>query len=173
MHVLVAAASRHGSTTEIATAIGDQLTRSGFRADVLPLKDVSSLDDYDAVVLGCAVYVGRWLAEAVDFVEAHAATLSDKPVWLFSSGPLGHPEPMPRGDPEGISEISERIGARGHRTFSGRIDRGRLSLGEKIIVGVVRAPEGDFRDWPAITSWAAGIAQELGRIAKASRSQLD
>ena len=164
MQVLVAYASKHGSTAEIAQAIADELQTAHLEADVQHVADIDRLAAYDAVVLGSAVYVGRWLPEAVAFVEAHGATLADRPVWFFSSGPIGEPEPMPRGDPEGITEMSKKVGVREHRVLAGRIDRADLSLGEKMIVRVVRAPEGDFRDWPAVGAYAHQIAAELGAL---------
>jgi menaquinone-dependent protoporphyrinogen oxidase len=162
MQLLVAYASKHGSTAEMAEAIGLELETAGHDVDVKPMADVDRLGGYDAVVLGSAVYVGRWLPEATSFVEANAASLGEKPVWLFSSGPVGEPEPKPVGDPEGLSEISDRIKPRHHRVLPGKIDRSTLSFGEKVITSVVRAPEGDFRDWPAISEYAREIAAELG-----------
>jgi menaquinone-dependent protoporphyrinogen oxidase len=163
MRVLVAAASKHGSTHEMGEVIGAELTQAGLTVDVMALEAVTELSDYDAVVLGSGVYVGRWLPEAAEFVRAHAASLGEMPVWLFSSGPLGSPEPMPKGEPEEVSRLVESIGAREHRVFTGRLDREALGLGEKVIVSVVRAPYGDFRDWDGLRDWAASIGHDLHR----------
>jgi len=92
MRVLVTAASRHGSTAEIAEAIATGLTRRGADAEAIPIDEVDGLEGFDAVVLGSAIYMGRWLKPARKFAEAHAAELSQRPVWLFSSGPLGDGE---------------------------------------------------------------------------------
>ena len=163
MRVLVAAASRHGSTTEMAEAIGRTLSAAGLCADVRPIEEVSGLAGYDAAVLGSGIYVGRWLPQASEFVRAHAASLGELPVWMFSSGPLGSPKPMPEGEPEEAAELARSIDAREHRVFSGKLDRSRLGLGEKIITNVVRAPEGDFRPWKEIEEWAKGVAGALAR----------
>src|SRR5581483_8068768 len=88
MTVLVTAASRHGGTAEIAAAIGRVLRERGVVADVVPVEDVDSLAEYDAVVLGSGVYVGRWLESARTFVDRHGNDLAARPVWLFSSGPI-------------------------------------------------------------------------------------
>jgi menaquinone-dependent protoporphyrinogen oxidase len=99
MRVLVAAASRHGATTEIAEAIARGLAQRGVEADARPAEGIESIDGYDAVVAGSAVYVGHWLEPARQMIEAHAAALAARPVWLFSSGPLGPPEALkPEGD---------------------------------------------------------------------------
>jgi menaquinone-dependent protoporphyrinogen oxidase len=161
MKILVSAASKHGSTMEVAEAIGRVLDDAGLDADVKPLEEVGSIDGYDAFVLGSAVYVGRWLPQATAFVSDHAEQLRGRPTWLFSSGPIGSPEPLPKGQPEGISDLAEEIGARANHIFTGKLDRSQLSFGEKVITSAVRAPDGDFRDWPAVETWARGICGEL------------
>ena len=83
------------------------------------------------------------------------------PVWLFSSGPTGRPDPKPEGDLNGIDALAGSINARGHRTFAGRLDRSRLGIRERLIVSAVRAPDGDFRDWEEISAWAREIVAEL------------
>ena len=162
MRVLVTAASRHGATRGIADAIADGLTRRGVDAVTAPVEEVSSLDGYDAFVIGSAVYVGRWLEPARSLVEEHAARLLAAPVWLFSSGPLGPPDDLkPEGDPVDVASLIETAGAVDHRVFAGRLDRSLLGFGEKAVVVAVRAPEGDFRDWEAIDAFAAEVALRL------------
>jgi menaquinone-dependent protoporphyrinogen oxidase len=170
MRVLITYATRHGSTTGIAEALGAEMVSAGLDVDVRPMAEVDRLGNYQAVVLGSAVYVGRWLPEAVSFIEERAATLAERPVWLFSSGPVGEPEPKPAGDPEGVAELVDLISARDHRVFAGKIDRAELSLGEKVIVSVVRAPEGDFRDFSAVASYAREIVAEVAAL-RANDSQ--
>ena len=160
MRVLVTAASKHGATLEIATAIGEELVRAGIDARVEPLEDVQSVDDYDGVVLGSGIYAGHWLGMAKEFVDQHATDLALRPLWLFSSGPLGHPL-RPEEDPVDAAPIAIRLGARAHRVFGGRLDRSHLGLGERAIVGLVRAPDGDFRPWDEVRSWSAEIARDL------------
>jgi menaquinone-dependent protoporphyrinogen oxidase len=160
MKVLVSAASRHGATAEIARAIGETLGAAGLDAVVLPPDAVTTMDDYDAAVLGSGVYVGHWMDGAKNLVERHAAALASRPVWLFSSGPIGEP-PKPEDDPADIAEIMETTHAREHRLFAGKVDRAVLGLGEKVILKAVRAPEGDFRSWDDVREWARGIAAVL------------
>ncbi|HUG48835.1 MAG TPA: flavodoxin domain-containing protein [Candidatus Limnocylindria bacterium] len=161
MKVLVAAASRHGSTMELAQAVGTQLARTGLQAEVRRVEDVDHLEGYDAVVLGSALYVGRWLPAAVEFVRLHEAGLRRLPVWTFSSGPLGAPEALPKGEPEEPRKVADSIGAREHRVFGGSLGRDGLGLGERTIVKVVKAPYGDFRDWDELRAWATDIAGAL------------
>ena len=160
MKVLVSAASRHGATADIARTIGETLTEEGLEAVVLPPDAVTTLDGYDAVVLGSGVYVGHWMDAAKNLVDRHSAALASLPVWLFSSGPIGEP-PKPDEDPADIAEIIEATHAREHRVFAGRVDRAVLGLGEKVLLKAVRAPEGDFRPWADVREWTRGIAAAL------------
>jgi len=160
MKILVSAASKHGATAEIAKAIGDTLTAAGHEAVVLPPDVVTSLAGYDAVVLGSGIYVGHWLDAAKDLVERLGGELAARPVWLFSSGPIGDP-PKPEEDPADLPELMAATGARSHRLFAGLVDKSRLGLGEKVILAAVRAPEGDYRSWDEIRAWAEEIAAAL------------
>jgi menaquinone-dependent protoporphyrinogen oxidase len=160
MKVLVTAASKHAATEEIAQAIGDALTARGIDVAVTPVDDVASVEDYDAIVAGGAVYAGRWMKSAMEFVERNAEGLRARPVWLFSSGPVGDP-PKPEEAP-GVVHIIEATAARDHRVVAGGLDRGLLGLGERVIVKAVRAPEGDCRDWEEVRAWASSIANSLG-----------
>ena len=158
--VLVSGASRHGATLDIVDAIAGALTHRGLTVVDKPIEEVSDLEGFDAVVIGSAVYVGRWMSDAVEFVDSHADDLRRLPVWLFSSGPIGDP-PMPESEPRGVAELIEKIEPRGHRVFAGRLDKDRLGVGERLIVGMVRAPSGDFRDFTSVTAWANEIADSL------------
>ncbi len=159
-HVLVVTASRHGATLDIGDEIGRVLARRGVAVTDQSIDEVDGVTEFDAVLLGSAVYAGHWLPEAVDFVKGHATELAQRPVWLFSSGPVGEPA-MPHNDAQEVAGMVERSHAREHRIFAGRLDPERLGMGEKLIVRLLRAPRGDFRDWPAIDAWAEAVADEL------------
>ncbi len=159
MNILVAVASRHGSTHEIADALARELATAGHTVDVHTVEDSPTVDGYDAAVIGSAVYMGKWLPQAVQFVGRHQAQLAAMPVWLFSSGPLGSDDPQPKGEPARLDQLMGRTGARGHRMFVGKLDKHELGFGERFIVRALGAPGGDFRDWAAINVWADEIAQ--------------
>ena len=118
------------------------------------------MDGYDAVVLGSAVYAGHWLKPARDLVARRGPALAARPVWLFSSGPVGDP-PKPEEDPVDVAEVLAATAAREHRVFAGKLVRKQLNFPERAIVSALRVPEGDFRDWSDIIGWAAGIAAAL------------
>lgn len=163
--ILVAYATKHGATREIAEKIGQVLQEAGLKVDVKPVESVNNLDGYSAVVLGSAVYAGMWRKEAVDFLEVNEKKLAERAVWLFSSGPTGEGDPVELmkgwSFPDAQRPIADRIGPREIALFHGEIDLKDLNLAEKLIVKGVKAPAGDFRDWQAITTWAAKIGEDL------------
>jgi menaquinone-dependent protoporphyrinogen oxidase len=161
MKVLVASASKHGSTEGIAEAIAERLRQLGHDAVAMRAEDVPDLHSVHAVVLGSAVYAGSWMNEATEFAEANVEILSSLPLWLFSSGPLGTEVDDEEEQPRQLAELRERLRPRGHRMFFGALDRSKLGFGERMMVKAVKAPEGDFRDWNAISAWADEIGREL------------
>jgi menaquinone-dependent protoporphyrinogen oxidase len=163
MRVLVTYATRHASTAEIAEAIGHVLSGTAAAAaavDVLPVEDVDDVQDYDAVLLGSAIYNGRWLGPARQFVHANTEQLAKRPVWLFSSGPIGEPL-LPNTDVGEVTALAELIQARGHKLFAGQLRLAELQLAERSAVRQVHAVEGDYRDWNIIRAWAAEVADSL------------
>jgi menaquinone-dependent protoporphyrinogen oxidase len=160
MKVLVAVASRHGSTREIALVIAGELRAAGVELDLREVGTIASLDGYDAAIVGSAVYAGQWLPEARQFVERNRGQLSRIPVWLFSSGPIGA-DPWPPGDPPVVAELRDAIGARGHVVFNGKLDSQNLGFAERLIARIVHAPAGDFRNWEAIGTWARAIGADV------------
>lgn len=160
MRVLVTVASKHGSTGEIGEIIAGVLRDAGHAVDSAAPEAVRGIERYDAVVIGSAVYAGRWLQPARAFVDRHAADLATRPVWTFSSGPIGDP-PTPADESLDAADIAARLGAQDHRTFPGRLDRSQLGFMERTVTRALQAPEGDFRDLDAIRSWADEIATAL------------
>ena len=172
MALLVAYASKHGATEGIAERIATTLRAAGQDAEALPVTATPDVAAYDAVVIGAAAYMGTWLPEATDFVRRHQAPLATRPVWLFSSGPLGLAPTDAQGrdlvvasEPKEFAEFRETIKPRGLRVFFGALDPGTLGFAERLLrrlpAGRALLPEGDFRDWAEIEAWAASIAQEL------------
>jgi menaquinone-dependent protoporphyrinogen oxidase len=160
MKVLVAVASKHGSTEELGHAIAERLRAHGLEVEEGAPNGLD-LDSADAVVVGSAVYAGRWLSQARSFVRAHLAELRRLPVWAFSSGPVGDP-PRPAEEAAEGRELAELMHARGHRTLVGRLDPAGLSLGERAIARLIGASTADRRDWQAVDRFADEIAEELG-----------
>ncbi|MSS85060.1 flavodoxin [Actinomycetaceae bacterium WB03_NA08] len=160
MKVLVTAASKHGSASEIASAIAARLRRSGLAVDSFAPESVQSLAEYDAVVIGSAVYMRQWMEAARDFVARFHGQLRQMPTWAFSVGMSGVPKRAPQ-DPKKIGPVS-MDGVFDHtKVFAGRYDPTRLSLRERSIARLAGAVEGDFRDWDEVERWADSIAEAL------------
>lgn len=163
--ILIAYASKYGSTEEIARRVGEELRSAGLGVDVRPAEQVVSIDGYDSVIVGSAVYIGGWRKEAISFLETFEQALADLPVWLFSSGPTGEGDPVEllKGwqFPEAQKELIERLQPRGIAVFHGALDNSRLNLLERMVIRGVKAPLGDFRDWESISAWAHEVASEL------------
>jgi menaquinone-dependent protoporphyrinogen oxidase len=167
MKVLVTAASRYGSTQEIAEEIGRVLTDYGIDVTVARAEGLDDVTDYDTVVLGSAVYMGSWLPAARRFIEEYGEELASRPTWLFSSGPLGSPLRPREEEAVHLASVWAKTSAIQHRVFGGKLDKRQLSFSERAVVHAVRAPEGDFRDWKDISAWAASIAETLVRSDRA------
>ena len=160
MKVLVTAASKHGATAEIGAVIGRVLETQGLDVDVMAPDEVQRVDGYGAVVLGSGVYAGHWLQPAKAFVERHEAALRERPLFVFSSGPVGEP-PKATDEPEEARRVDVETGAIDHRVFGGRLAASQLGPFEKVVLKVVKAPLGDDRPWDDIADWAKEIARYL------------
>ena len=89
MTVLVGYASKHGSTQGIAERISEKLRQMGKEAEARSVDAIKDPGSYEAFVIGSAIYYGSWMKEATDWVHRNQSVLANRPVWLFSSGPLG------------------------------------------------------------------------------------
>lgn len=163
--ILVAYATKHGSTEKIAEKIGEVLRRAELPTDVVPVDRVRDLSVYGAVILGSAVYIGKWRKEAVEFLKKNSPVLAARPVWLFSSGPTGEGDALEllKGwrIPAEIQAAVDQIKPRDIAVFHGNLDNEKMGFMEKWVIQNVKAPVGDFRDWDAITAWAASIGDAL------------
>ncbi|MFK4105304.1 flavodoxin domain-containing protein [Streptomyces sp. NPDC019531] len=158
--VLVAYGTKNGSTARIAEAVADVLRKEGVTAETAPAATVSDVTPYGAVVIGGALYAGHWHRDARRLLRRHRRDLAERPLWLFSSGPLDASAserdipPVP-----GVRRALTRLDARGHVTFGGCLEEGAKGRMARMIVRSGKG--GDFRDFPAIEAWAARIADEL------------
>lgn len=157
--VLVAHGSKYGSTAEIAEWVGDGLRASGLLVDVLPARQVESLDPYDAVVLGGALYAGRWHRDARRFARRFEADLRDRAVWLFSSGPLDASADLQEISPvPGVAKVMGATAARAHVTFGGRL----VSDTDGIVARrLAKKFAGDYRNEGVVRAWAHDIARAV------------
>jgi len=158
--VLVAYATKHGATRGIADRIAEELREAGLDASVAEVREVAGLESFDAVVLGSAVYAGRWRGEAVRFVKRHRAELASRPLWLFSNGPLDTetvPATLEMTKP--VARITAGLAPVDHETFGGALLPGTPGFIEGLML---RSRAGDFRDWDHVRAWTREIAADLG-----------
>jgi len=166
MKVLVTVASKHGATAEIGGAIATTLRDAGLYVSEVTPEHVASVDEFDAVVVGSALYMGRWMGAAREFVEDNVDALRGRPVWLFASGPImGHIDNPDEG-PDTVEgrKLAALIGARDAKVFAGELKKDSLGFVEKQIVKMVKSPWGDYRPWDDIDGWAKEIAEALEAV---------
>jgi menaquinone-dependent protoporphyrinogen oxidase len=166
MTILVAYSSKRGSTAEIAETMAATLRREGLGVCLERAEDVQSLDLYDAVVLGSAVYMKRWRGDARHFLKKHRKALRQVPFWVFSSGPVGDPanDNPEWAEPPKIIEKVEELGGRDHVVFGGRLPAEPKNFMERAMVEGTAREYRDRRDWAAIREWARQIAAELAAV---------
>jgi menaquinone-dependent protoporphyrinogen oxidase len=130
------------------------------------LKNVGDLNEYRSVVVGSAIYRGKWLPEAVDFVERNRGILQQVPVAYFLVC-MTMCEPTEENHRKGLAYLDPVLKAVPQvlpvkvGTFAGALNYSNLSSPIKVIMKLKGAPEGDFRDWPAIRTWAEGLCSPL------------
>ncbi|RXZ45875.1 flavodoxin domain-containing protein [Agromyces binzhouensis] len=174
MRVLVAYSSKYGATRGIADRIADRLRDADHEVDIEHCDDVEFPEGFDAFVIGSATYLGKWRKEARRFVRHNHKLLATRPVWLFSSGPLGTERVDKDGNdvlagaaPKEFAEFEELIHPRGTMVFFGALDTEHLKGRDRIVSWMPEndaLPAGDFRDWDAIDAWASKVASELAAL---------
>ncbi len=161
MKILVTYASRMGSNAEIAERVGGQLTAAGHQVQVVPCVQAPSAEAFDAVVVGSALYLGRWERCALRFLRREASALRSRPVRLFQSGPCGEGFDLANvGTPRAVARIAHRLGLRPPVTFGGRLESGRATsrVARWLATGTYA---GDYRDWDQVTAWTADLLAQL------------
>ena len=163
MNVLVAYASKRGSTTEIAETVAATFRREGFGVCLEPAGDVQSLERFDAVVLGSAVYMKRWRGDARHFLKKHRKALRQMPFWVFSSGPVGDPAQNDQAwmEPPRLADKVDDLGGRGHVVFGGCVPAEPRGMVERAMVDGIPKEYRDRRDWDEIRTWAKQVASDL------------
>jgi menaquinone-dependent protoporphyrinogen oxidase len=158
--VLVAYATKMGATATIAAAIGSELRAAGHQVDVHEIGAVLAVSEYDAVIVGSAIYKGRWRTEAVRFLRDHERQLRNRPVWLFHSGPIGPSKNQDQPAPPDVARLAGQIQAAPVKTFAGELQA------DAVTARLARRTDldqliGDSRDWPEIRTWSHEIATAL------------
>lgn len=163
MAILIAYGSTREGTAGLAEMLADALRRDGLEVQVEPAASVDSVAGHTAVIVGGALYAGRWHRDARRFVKNRVQDLRGRPVWFFSSGPLdnsatrGEIPPIP-----GVRKLMDRVGARGHMTFGGRLASDARGFPAS---AMAKTKAGDWRDMDQVASWAKSISEVLAALA--------
>jgi menaquinone-dependent protoporphyrinogen oxidase len=162
MKVLIAYGSKRQGTTGIADVIAAELRRRGLSADLADAGEVPSIDGYDAVVVGGALYAMRWHRDARRFVKRFTKQLRARPVFFFSSGPLDDSAAEQEIPPtRQVRKLMKRVGAREHRTFGGRL----LPDAEGFpAAAMAKDRAGDWRDEDDERRWADHLVDVLTKL---------
>ena len=166
--ILVAYASRSGSTAGVAEVVGKTLAESGAQVEVCPVLDVKDLASYGAVVVGSAIREGKWLPEAMQFVETHRAALDQKPFAIFTvcmTMAMKNQE-YREGVAQWLQPVRALVEPLSEGYFAGVLDTSKISnLRQKLMFRISVATgvwsEGDHRDWDAIRAWATDLSARL------------
>ena len=163
--VLVAYATRYGSTQEVAKAIAETLRKSGLGVEVQPMREVRTLEGYDAVVLGAALYMYRWHKDARRFLSRHRTALMELPVAIFALGPVKDPrdeEEWRNSRDQLDKELAMHAWLKpvAVEILGGKFDPALLRFPLNLFAG--SEPASDIRDWEAIGAWAGDLAGKLG-----------
>lgn len=160
--IMIAYASKYGTTEEVAKRIAQSLQKkSGKEVAVKPIAEIADLGKPEAVIVGSPLYHGGWLPEAVAFVHKNSATLSHIPTWLFSVGPLATELKDDEEQPFELAEFREKIDPRHHTVFHGALKHSKLDRRDRMTMKAAGAREGDFRDWDAIAAWVDTVAKSV------------
>jgi menaquinone-dependent protoporphyrinogen oxidase len=164
--LLVAYASKHGSTAEIAEAIGEELRAAGVQVDVVEAGKTRDLKPYDGVVLGSAVYMKHWQRGAQRFLHRLEDELSGRPLWIFSSGPVGEAEVDPNWcEPAKTLRRAQHLNLRDHVIFGGRVPQHPGNFVERAMLKDTPRELQDRRNFDEIRAWARQIAAAVTRVA--------
>ena len=157
---LVAYASKHGSTEEVARAIGECLREAGHDVDIRAASAVTEVDSYDAYVIGGSLYMGRWHADARRLLRRHRAALEGRPLAVFALGPLTTEERHAADSRDQLNNALARLDVHPSFTavFGGVVDPAKLRFPFN------RMPHTDARVWPDIEAWATQVGARFSQL---------
>jgi menaquinone-dependent protoporphyrinogen oxidase len=162
--VLVAYATRYGSTQEVAEAVAATLRERGFEVDIQPMREVRTLEGYRAVVLGAPLYMFHWHKDALHFLAQHRAALMQRPVAIFALGPFHADEKEFQAVREQLDKELAKfpwLTSEAIAIFGGKFDPQKLTFPHNLVPVLKNMPASDVRDWTAIRAWASDLATQF------------
>ncbi len=162
--ILITYTTWTGTTAEVADFIGKKLAEKGWTSDILPIKEVKDIIPYRAIVLGSPIHASHWMKEALSFLQKNATALRDKKTALFNTC-LTMRNPAPENINMTLAyndEARTLVHPESEASFAGTVRYDRLNFFVKFLMKkIIKAPEGDFRNWQAIESWTNEISEKL------------
>ena len=166
--ILVAYGTKHDSTTEIATRVGERLTAAGFDTDVLHANLGIEVTKYDALVIGSPMYAARWLPEPALLLITNRERITNIPIALFSVGMIDvkHPGKLREEHDAWVEKAFNQenmlLNVVSTATFTGAYSRRNLPFYLRIIDAILRVtPNGDYRQWDEVESWGDEVASTI------------
>lgn len=160
--VLIAYGTKHGATKEIADRIGQVLSASGYTVDVRSASEVADVSPYQAIVVGSAVYMARWRPESLRLLRRNRSVLTERDLWIFSSGPFHNGSGAPTDAcPQKVKRLASELGALQEVTFGGKVPEHPHGIASHLFVRAMKGRARDSRDWQQIGGWAEEIADSL------------
>ena len=162
--ILVAYATRYGSTQEVAEAVASTLRERGLAVDIQPMRQVHTLDQYRAVVLGAPLYMLHWHKDVLHFLAQHRAALTDRPVAIFALGPIHAEEKEFQGAREQLEKELAKfpwLKPAAIAIFGGKFDPQKLTFPHNLVPALKNMPVSDVRDWTAIRTWASDLVAQF------------
>jgi len=164
--IMVAYATTHGSTAEIADAIAQVLREKGLETYVSSIRLVRNLDGYSGVVLGAPLYMFRWAGDAFKFLRGHQKAIqSGIPVAVFAGGPFGETKPEVWHEVRANldKEITKEAWFKPASVLivGGKFDPTGLRFPYNLIPAMKQQPASDLRDWDEIRDWANSLAEQF------------
>ena len=158
--VLVAYATRYGSTQEVAETVASTLRESGLEVDLQQLRQVHSIDQYRAIVIGAPLYMFRWHKDALNFLSRYHTSLTTRPVAIFALGPFHADEKEFQGAREQLDKELAKfpwLTPEAIEIFGGKFDPEKLTFPHNLVPALKKMPASDVRDWTVIRAWANGL----------------
>ena len=162
--ILIAYATRYGSTQEVAEVVAATLQEQGLEVDSLVMRKVRTLEQYRAVVLGAPLYMFHWHKDARRFLARHPQDLTARSVVIFALGPFHAEEQEYQASRDQLAGDLAKFPWLKPETiamFGGKFDAAKLTFPYNLMPALRRMPASDVRDWPVIRAWAAELAERL------------
>ena len=165
--ILVTFSTIYGSTREVAEQVAATLREQGLAVDLQPIKQVRSLDQYRAVVLGAPLYMFHWHKDALNFLSKHRTALAQKPLAIFALGPLNNVE---KEFQEARAILDKELAKFTWlapvtiEIFGGKMEPAKFRFPHNLIPAMNKMPASDIRDWATIRTWASNLSTKLESV---------